>query len=315
MFYTKIPKPPHGSEEWRMVRHRNSNGGVVFGASEAGTLMGVSEYSNLLDLCYEKLQDVPTPTVETPAMRKGNLFEPALGQNAAEYLGIELVTPDVMYQRGRFIATLDFIEPVKEELIVECKVTKQYAVESGDDLPPSWLMQGHVQHWVTGAEVWFSVFDKYQSLSVVQMPVHHATLEMLQATSELIAEQLDKGFIPDEAWVTANARQIAKLKPMVKGEMVEATPAILDMIHDLQQCKEAGKELKEGEKMLQNALARELGSAEAITLNGVPIFTWREQKGRTSFDQEQLKTDHPEIFNQYVRSGAPIRVMRIGKNA
>lgn len=311
----KINKPPHGSMEWRHLRHRDNTGKVVFGASEAGALMGVSEYANLLDLCIEKLSDEPQVTVETPAMRKGNLFEPALGVNAADYLGVELVTPDVMYQRGRFIATLDFIEPTKEELIVECKVTKQYGVASGDDLPPSWMMQGHVQHWVTGAEVWFSVFDKYQSLSVVKMPVHNATIAMLEEQSETIGALLDRGIIPDEAWTTANAQQIAKLKPMQKGTSIEATSTLLDYIHDLQQVKEAVKKLKEGEKTLQDCIAREVGTAETITFEGAPIFTWREQKGRTSLDQDRLKIEHPELFEQYLRTGAPIRVMRIGKNA
>ena len=37
----RIPKPPHGSVEWLNVRHRDENGKVTIGASEAGALMDV----------------------------------------------------------------------------------------------------------------------------------------------------------------------------------------------------------------------------------------------------------------------------------
>jgi predicted phage-related endonuclease len=310
----KIPKPEHGSQEWLDVRHRDYKGRVTFGASEAGALMGVSEYQNLMGLCEAKLAPQQTPKPPTPAMRKGVIFEDALGLNASEFLGVKLVQPDVMYRKDRFTATLDFIEPLSEQLIVECKVTSAYSVETGQDLPASWLMQGHVQHLVTGAEVWFSVFDKYQQLSVVRMPLHTATLDALQEQSERVAADLDKGIIPDEAWMTASAQQIAKLKPMHKGEVVECDDTVLGLVRELFTAKAAAKSAKENEKRLVDDLARIMGSAEAIESNGDVLMTWREQKGRTSFDQDRLKADHPDIFEQYVRQGSPMRVMRMGKN-
>lgn len=309
-----IPKPKHGSQEWLDIRHRDEHGNITFGASEAGALMGVSEYKNLLELCTDKLEPTAPRTVETPAMRKGNLFEEALGKNAAEVLGIELIQPEVMYRKGRFTATLDFIEPKEQQLIVECKVTSAYTVETGQDLPPSWLMQGHVQHLVTGAEVWFSVFDRFQQLSVVRMPVHNATLEMLQEQAELVGRDLDRGIIPDEAWLTASAAQIAKLKPMQAGEVIECDDAMLLMVRDYRAVKDAMKQLEATEKNLKDALARLMGSAEAIESNGDNLISWREQKGRTSFDQERFKVEHPELFDAYMKQGAPMRVMRLGKN-
>lgn len=310
----RIVKPKHGSEAWLQVRHRDADGRVVFGASEAGALMGVSEYTNLLDLCYQKLQPTPPVSETTPAMRKGVLFEDALGVNASEVLGIDLIQPEEMFVRDRFVATLDFIEPTKEEVVVECKVTNAYSIETGQDLPASWLMQGHVQHLVTGAEVWFSVFDKYQKLSVVRMPISYSTLEMLQEQSQVIGDSLDKGIIPDDAWLTANASQIGKLKPMQKGEYITLNDELL--VH-LQQYKSIKGQIKLLDGLLNEVIdeiARAMGSAEAIEQDGDLLFTWREQKGRSSLDQKRLAEEQPDIYKAYMREGAPYRVMRIGKN-
>ena len=160
MFETAIPKPTHGSQEWLNLRHRDHNGKVIFGASEAGALMGVSEYTSRADLAVEKLSP-PTVKAPTAAMIKGIIFEPALGEYASQQLGMQLITPDEMYLKGRWISTLDFVNQ-HDAHIVEAKVTSAYAIDSAADLPASWIMQGHVQHWCTGFSVSFVVFDKRQ---------------------------------------------------------------------------------------------------------------------------------------------------------
>ena len=121
MFETAIPKPTHGSQEWLNLRHRDHNGKVIFGASEAGALMGVSEYTTRADLAVEKLSP-PTVKAPTAAMIKGIIFEPALGEYASQQLGMQLITPDEMYLKGRWIATLDFVNQ-HDAHIVEAKVT------------------------------------------------------------------------------------------------------------------------------------------------------------------------------------------------
>lgn len=307
----RLKKPPHSSLEWLQIRHRDELGKVTFGASEAGTLMSVSPYQNLMDLCLAKL-DEPVLRPPSAAMRKGIIFEDALGMEAGEILGVEVSQPDEMFRKGRFTTTLDFMN-AKEDLIVECKVTNQYTINTGEDLPPSWLMQGHVQHWVTGADVWFSVFDKYHQISVVRMPVSNETIDRLLETSEFVGEQLDRGIIPDEAWMQASSEQIAKAYPFDSDEIVECDDDLLADIRELQTVKAQGKDVEEREKALKARIALRMKSAKAIESNGDILLTWNEQKGRTSLDQKALQEAHPDIYNQFMKQGAPIRVMRMGK--
>lgn len=307
----RIKKPTHGSLEWLQVRHRDELGKVTFGASEAAALMNVSQYQNLMDLCFQKLEP-PVLRPASEAMRKGIIFEDALGFEAGSVLGVEVSQPDEMFRKGRFTATLDFWTS-DEKLIIECKVTNQYSITTGQDLPLAWLMQGHVQHWITGAEVWFSVFDKYQQLSVVRMPVDQSLIDALIERSEIVGERLDAGEIPDVAWLDASAEQVAKLHPVNPDEVVECDDEMLVLIRELQQVKQQQKHYDERDKWLKAEIAKRMKSARAVDSNGDHILTWNEQKGRTTLDQQALKESHPDIYESYLRQSAPFRVMRIGK--
>lgn len=308
----RIKKPTHGSLEWLQVRHRDELGKVTFGASEAPALMNVSEYSNLMDLCFQKLEP-PVLRPASEAMRKGIIFEEPLGLEAASILGVEVVQPDEMFRKGRFTVTLDFWTP-DEKLIIECKVTNQYSITTGQDLPLQWLMQGHVQHWVTGAEVWFAVFDKYQQISVVRMPVDQAIIDALLRQSELVGERLDAGEIPDEAWVDATVEQIAKLHPMNPDEVIECDDELLVLLREFRQLKADEKNNEERQNWVKAEIAKMMKSAKAVESNGDVIFTWNEQKGRTTLDQAGLKEAHPDIYEAFLKQGAPFRVMRVGKS-
>lgn len=306
----RIQKPPHGSLEWLQVRHRDELGKVTFGASEAPALMNVSEYSNLMDLCLQKLEP-PVLRPASAAMRKGIIFEEPLGYEAASILGIDVVQPDEMFRKGRFTATLDFWTP-NGKTIIECKVTNQYSITTGQDLPLSWVMQGHVQHWITGADVWFSVFDKYQQISVVRMPVQNSIIDALLKQSEVVGESLDKGILPDEAWIDATAQQIAKLHP-ASDETIECDDELLALIRELKSLSDDEKRVGERKTFVQAELAKRLKSARAVDSNGDLILTWNEQKGRTTLDQQALKDAHPDIYEAFTKQGAPFRVMRVGR--
>lgn len=306
----RIPKPPHGSVEWLTVRHRDTQGKVTFGASEAGALMGVSEYTTLTDLCVSKLTE-PEETPPTKAMLKGVIFEDALIDYAAKELGLKLSTPDEMFRKGRFTVTLD---GATDDLstVVECKVTSAHTITSADDLPMMWVMQGHVQHYVTGADIWFSVFDRRQNLTVVQMPINEDVISELLIQADRVGEALDNGVIPDEAWADFTAEQIALIYPQVPGKAIQADDELVNWIMDLENVNRQIKQLETEKKEAQDQIARRMIDADTVTdANGVPIFTWREQRGRVSFNAKAFEADHPELFAQYKREGAPFRVMRI----
>lgn len=198
-----IPKPEHGSLEWLTVRHRDDNGHVTFGASEAGTLIGVNEYNTLADLCISKLYP-PEVKEPEPQMIKGLIFEDALLKHAGTLLGCDVETPEFMYRKGKFTVTLDGlahgIPNGEAHRIIEAKVTSTYSVATAADLPRSWVAQGHVQQWVLGLPVSFIVFDKRQHINLIYMPFDETLMEHILNTADFIAYDLDSGVMPQNAY-------------------------------------------------------------------------------------------------------------------
>jgi predicted phage-related endonuclease len=311
MFETAIPKPTHGSQEWLNLRHRDHNGKVIFGASEAGALMGVSEYTTRADLAVEKLSP-PTVKAPTAAMIKGIIFEPALGEYASQQLGMQLITPDEMYLKGRWIATLDFVNP-HDAHIVEAKVTSAYAIDSAADLPASWIMQGHVQHWCTGFSVSFVVFDKRQRLVIVDMPIQRDLVDQLNYASEKLGAQLDEGILPEGYKEWLSAEQVQALYQPVAGATIEADEELVNWITDYETSRKMRMDAEKAEKFAKDMIAQRMLDAESVVSDGFTVLSWKQQKGRTSFDQSRFEEEHPDLYGKYLKQGAPIRVMRLGK--
>ena len=129
MSRTTIPKPPHGSLEWLRIRHRDEVGLPVVSASEAAAVHGMHRFKSKYGLAMEKLADEPEVTETTRAMDRGNRLEPVIIDWASDDLGIDLVSPELMYQyQGGFasmVATLDAINAIgpaaHPEIVVEIK--------------------------------------------------------------------------------------------------------------------------------------------------------------------------------------------------
>ena len=151
------PKQKHGSAAWLQDRFRLEDGGVAFGFSDASALIGASPYKTPAQLYIEKMSG-PVVVEENWAMRKGNLMEPLWIQEASHRLGVELITPDVVYTEGCWVGSLDAVPAdswEKPAFIGEVKTTAKYIVNDSGDLPIEWLAQGHIQAYIVQCPVYF----------------------------------------------------------------------------------------------------------------------------------------------------------------
>lgn len=310
-----IEKPTHGSLEWLLKRHRDEHGNVVFGASEAPALMGASNFTSRPELFAAKLSE-PRVGKESAAFRRGNLIEPVLIAEAGVVLGIPFHTPPFMYHKDRFIISLDGVdESFTPSVVVEAKTTTRYRIRDENDLPNEWLWQAWAQAAVTGADVWFSVLDSEQTISVIQCPRNQQAQEDLLAEAARFAEQIEGNTPPaDFNDCVFDAETVARIWRATPTEI--AVPE--SEMHWLQEMVQAKELIAEGEllkKLAEDHLAMLLKGNEIGTYNGVKVLSWKEQAGRSSFDAKALKEDHPEIAAKYERAGKPFRVMRTHKIA
>ena len=299
----------HDTAEWLNQRFRDENGNVIFGGSDAPALMGASPYTTREDLFVNKLVP-PVVQPEKPAFRRGNLLEPVLVSEAANFLGIPIISPKVIYREGRFSINPDGVDNEQNPtVLVECKTTTRYSVQSSNDLPIEWQWQGWAQQLVIGAPVWFSVLDRDQRFSVVQMPTNVDAAFALTEQAEIMGRMIESGEPSPKDLNKFTAEQIAKIYKATPTS-IEVPAETIDLILALEETRAARIETEKLETALRNEIARLLLNNEIGTLNGTKLVSWKEQGGRKSLDATALKRDHPELVSQYEKVGSPFRVLR-----
>lgn len=309
------PKARHGSEQWLKDRWRTDDGRAAFGFSDAAALMGLSPYKTIEQLLVEK-KTGPVVVEETWAMRRGNLLEPVLVAEAARHLGMELVTPDVVYMGGRWVGSLDAV-PVRSvgepELVCEIKTTGKYTVSGPDDLPMEWLAQGHMQAFVCDAPVVFVVFDKRQNLSVVEMPYDAAFANQINEAAEAFGAKIDANEpVPAEMVRNLTADEIARLyQPKPEGGAVEFGPEVMAAVTMLSAARAAKKKAEDEERVAKDAIAAALMDNTVGMVDGKAVVTWKQTAGRESFDSKRFKDEQPDVYAAYIKRGAPFRTMRL----
>jgi putative phage-type endonuclease len=301
-----INKPPHGSLEWQHVRWRDENNKCVVGASEVSTIMGCNPYESVAEMAVRKM--LPPQVSETnDAMTRGNVLEPALITHASNALGINLITPDIMYRNGRFIATLDAEAIDDPTLLVEAKTNNHWAF--GSELPDSWFWQAQAQMHCTGADkVTFVILDRHMRLGFELVERSDDAIARMEEAVEAFCLCVDEERMPADAVLTAPL--VTELYKDAKGE-VELEGNILYLLGEWEAAKHAIKEAEERERNTKDEIARMLLDKEFGTVCGTRVVSFKTQSS-SRLDSKALLADHPELKDAYTKT-TTTRVMRIIK--
>lgn len=304
-----INKPPHGSVEWLMIRKMDQYGRIRFGASEAPTLMQANPYATIADLAIDKWGEAEV-SEQNAAMQRGNVLEPALVAHAADLLGEPVVTPDVMYNVGRLVATLDGITE-DNKTIVECKTTTSYS--SDDEIPDAYYWQAVAQlACVPEAEkVLVVVLDKRMRLGTweVRRSTHAVTFDIdrLFDQADYVGEYLDKHEMPPD--VPLKEKHIIALYPTPSGA-VELDSAGIAIVSAWQASMQARKMAEAEEQKWRDQLVTLLADAEFGCVDGNPVVSYKARKGSSTVDWKAVARDHGDLLNKYRKQGASTRVLR-----
>jgi predicted phage-related endonuclease len=306
----KHEKPTHGSLEWLTLRHRDEQGRIRFGASEAPVLMGVSKYRNITDLAIEKWSE-PEVKEQNDAMLRGHILEPALLEYASQVLGEQLNTPDEMFSNGRFIATLDGITE-DGETIVEAKTSTAYSCD--DPMPRDFYWQAIAQLACNpdAARVIFVVLDKRMRLATPQHWVVDAVFAQddiaeLMVRADEVGEMLDNKQLPPGSPMTED--HVKALYPSPSGTKELGTAGIVAVTR-YQAAKAAKDDAESEEKSARNELTALLGDAEVGTVDGQQVVSFKSRSTGARLDTKQLELDYPEIVAKYRKPAGTTRVLK-----
>lgn len=310
---TLIPKPPHGTLDWLMKRHRDEQGRCTLGASDAPALMQASPFTSRADLYHSK-RTTPKISETTAAMHTGNVLEPALVAELGRRLGVEMITPTTMYRRDRFTVTLDAVDASSgaPAVIGEVKTTRKHRISSIADVPHDYLWQCWAQMLVMDRPVWLIVLDRDMSISTHEIPRNEQALDTLRTDSEKFCAAVDNddarelGLLIDEM----SAEQIADIvKPVERT--IDITAEQYDWIRELADARDLKRQAETIEKAARDHIARFMLDATIANYESRKVLTWKQQAGRESVDLASLRAEHPDLVAAFTKQGEPSRVMRL----
>jgi predicted phage-related endonuclease len=147
-------------------------------------------------------------------------------------------------------------------------------------------------------------------ISFVELPRNQEAIDQLWAEAERFGALVDSGARADSEINQFSAEQISSL--------YRATPTAIDLpesaraiLANLREARETRRQAEKQETIAKDELARLLLENEIGLLDGEQVVTWRENPGKQALDSKRLRTELPEVYENYLKVGDPFRVMRV----
>jgi putative phage-type endonuclease len=281
------------------------------GGSDVAPILGLSPWATPLDVYLDKIGEAP-PVEDTPAMAWGRALEPVIRQAYEAQTGaaVRVLPHSLVHPRHEFMrANLDGVV-VGMDRVFEAKTAR-----SGDgwgepgtaEVPDAYALQ--VQHYLLVAEL--SLADIAVLIGGNDFRVYTVEADP-QVQSDLI--DLEREFWqrvqdrnPPEPRTFSEVQQ--RFGRSEAAGVVTADSAAAYAYQQLLVARRALKGAEQAEQEAKAVLMKALGDSgdTLIDTQGRTLATWKLAKAPQRFDAAALKTDHPDIYQQYMRAGEPSR--------
>lgn len=292
---------PKTRAEWLKLRQ------IGIGGSDVAALLGLSKWRTPLDVYNSKIEE-PEET-DNASMEWGRRLEPVIRQKYAEAVGMDVTVPGVMYQHPEYEFMIADVDGIREDgRIVEIKTARTqqgWGEEGTDEIPDYYKTQ--VQHYMTvlGA----TSCDVAVLIGASDFRIYTVESDP-ELESLLIESEADFWHNHVEAQLPPPPMTIEEMKvafPISKKAAVECSDEVFEHVEQLALITDQMKELKEKESEHKAAIQAAMGEADTLSHLGQVICTWKSSKPVARFDSAALKAAMPDIYNQYLKTGAPTR--------
>ena len=285
---------PASHEDWLKAREDG------IGASEVAAVVGLSPWETPFSLWLRKTGQVP-PLEESRAMHMGHLLEPVVCQLWIEATGFRVIkasAKDIIYQDpehpwrkvtpDRIAYEWDAAKGKWRKVLVEIKTSSMGF--DPDDLPANYLAQCQYQMRVTGIHVC------YLCWLTNGRDFGYARIEYDPEFADWLVTEVDKfylecvkgGLEPDLITVSDFT-----IKGSKEGVTVEADSKAVESIKALRVINATIDELEGRQEALKDDIKLFMQEAEALTLNGDTLATWKSGKRGRTFLLKKPKEKEP----------------------
>lgn len=284
-------------EEWLDLRRKS------LGGSDAGTCVGMNQYSSLITL-YSNKKGLVKDAEDNEAMRLGRDLEQYVADRFMEVTGKKLVNDNFFYLDDEY----DFISANVDRRVVgenagfEAKTMSSfngYNIEAGE-IPSHYYCQCQHYCMVRG---WDYI---YIGILVLQRGFYWHKIERDEDfISRLRREEVNfwtryvqKNIIPAPDGSDASLDTLKQLYPEPTKNSEIAVPGLDAMIRDYKAVSEMAKDYEQRKKSLQALICSKLGDNE-VGLGDSYGCSWKKQS-KSGWDMDRLQADYPNIdWNRY----------------
>jgi putative phage-type endonuclease len=290
-------------EEWLKARKKG------IGGSDAAAIAGLNKWKSPVAVYLDKTGQAPDQDQSDESTYWGTVMEDIVAQEFAKRSGLKVRRRNAILKHPEYpfmLANVDRLIVGKQEGL-ECKTASEYLKDEwkGNEIPASYLIQ--CQHYmaVTGYQAWWIA---------VLIGGNKFVYKRIERDDELIQYLID---IEKNFWEN---HVLANVPPMFDGsdassellkvmypEAVPETEIELPdnankIIEALDQVNAELKDLEIRKKEYENQIKAMMGENEKA-FAGERIITWKTIHSY-KFDSKRFAKDHPELYNQYVKTSS-----------
>lgn len=290
------------------------------GGSDVAAILGVSKWKSAYTLWAEKTGLIEAEDIsDKEVVYWGNQLEDLVAKEFTSRTGKRVRRQGMIRRKNMHFALADVDRLVDgENSIVECKTTSAYNKEEwvDDELPDAYYVQ--VQ--------WYMFVGDYEKCYICCLVGgNHYVYKEVPRNDEFINEQMVPAVMHFWSMVESNSAPAPdgseSSSETIKAVYGTSEPGLQialpseaeNLLKQLEDVKQTEKIVAQNKTEIENKLKNLLGTAEVGTIGDKKV-TWKTQAGSMRLDSKSLKAELPEVYAKYAKPGAPVRVLRIGKN-
>jgi len=289
--------------EWLKSRQQG------IGGSDAGAILGVNNYKTPFDVYIDKTQDIVEPNEQSEAAYWGNILEDNVAREFTKRTGKKVRKRNAILQNIEYpfmIANVDR-EVVGENSVLECKTTSGWNSKEwvDEEIPANYLVQVNHYMAVAGYEkAYICVLIGGQRYLYKEIERDEELIQILiQAEKDFWENHILKRVPPPLDGSSAAEKYLKeRFKDSAQGVAINLSSEYKDKISDYFELKNTIKTLDLQAKEIENNIKFELGEAEIGYAPDYEI-NWKSVTSNR-FDSKRFKTEHPELFKQYLNTSS-----------
>lgn len=291
-------------EEWLKVRK------LGLGGSDMSAVLGVNQWRSPLDVWLDKTNDT-IEEKESEPMYWGTILEDIVAQEFAKRTGWKVRNNNYTLQSEKWpylLANIDR-EIAGQDAGLECKTANAFKADEwqGDNVPDAYYIQ--CQHYmaVTGKSSWWiACLVGGNTFYYKEIKRNEEIIQAIIDTGAEFWHLVETKTMPAPDDSKACSEALKKLYKHNNGKAIELSAQYNNVIVDYLKIKEQLTELEAQKRGIENLLKDALGENEKGSC-GEHVVSWKSSKPRETFDSKKFKSDHPELYTNYIKQGEPSR--------